>query len=378
MTVLTRPLPLSASEDADIQRELADWKSIVAPYQKPDRRRALWQVANTFVPFIAIWVAMYFAYDYSLGLTLALGVLNGFFLTRLFIIQHDCGHNSFLADRKQNEFLGWVCSLFTTVPFTYWSRVHAYHHGHTGQLEHRGIGDVNFLTVEEYRRRGAWGRLRYRIFRSPFVLVLVAPVLYMLVMVRIPHNDFEGWGKVYRRLYLNNTAIVAVYALLGYTLGWAAFAVIQGTTVLSFSIIAFWFFYVQHSHEEAYARWEGSWDFLLAAIRGATYYDLPRAFHWLTGSIGYHHIHHLSSRIPNYNLARCAQHNPVLQKFVTRITFTESLPMLSNKLWDERRRRMISFPEFARTEAERTEIEEPVAKRRGRSPGSVRIFNSRA
>ena len=348
------PVPASrplAPSEATIQRELRDWRAIVAPYQHPDTRRAVRQIADTFGPFLALWVAMYFAYPYSLAATLALGVVAAFLLVRVFIIQHDCGHGSFLASRRGNTAVGWACSLFSTIPYTYWSRVHAFHHGHVGQLEHRNVGDIDFLTVDEYRARSPWHRFRYRVFRHPLVLTLVAPLLYITVMVRIPKVSKPGWSGVHRRLHVNNLVVLAAYLVLGYGLGWARFAVIQGSVVLMFATIAFWFFYVQHQHEETYMRWTGKWDYLMAAIRGATFYDLPPAFHWLTGDIGYHHIHHLSSRIPNYHLARCARENPVLQKFVTKVTFLESVPMLANKLWDERAQRMISFGEFGRLPA---------------------------
>ena len=346
-----RPHVLPPAKEGEIHRALADWKSIVAPYQAPSGRRAAWQIVNTLVPLLAVWVAMYLAYATSVWLTLALSVPAAFLLVRLFIIQHDCGHYSFVRGRRRSDLIGWACSFLTTVPYTYWSRVHSFHHGHVGQLEHRNVGDIDFLTVAEYRARSTWGRLRYRIFRSAPVLTLVAPLLYITVMVRFPKVWYPGWRPVHLRLHLNNLAILAAYAALGYTLGWARFAVVQGSIVLGFSVIAFWFFYVQHQHEETYMRWSGDWDYLLAAIRGATLYDLPPLFHWLTGNIGYHHIHHLSSRIPNYNLARCARENPVLQRYVTSVTFTESLGLLTHKLWDERAGRMISFGEFGRVHA---------------------------
>ncbi len=345
------PQTLASFNEAVIKSDLANWKKIVARYQVPDWKQATWQLVNSFGPFVALWVAMYFAYDHSLLLTLGLGVINAFFLVRIFIIQHDCGHYSFLKSRKRNDFVGWVCSFFSTIPYTYWSRVHSYHHGHTGQLEHRDIGDIDFLTVDEYRAKSTWGRLKYRIFRNPFVIFGIVPVIYFGVMLRLPKITFPGWNKVHVKQHLNNLALLGVYVLLGYALGWVEFAVIQGSIVFFFGVIAFWFFYVQHQHEETYMRWSEKWDYLLAAIRGATFYDLPRVAHFLTGNIGFHHIHHLSSRIPNYNLARCARENPVLQKYVTRVNFRESLPMMFNKLWDERAGRMISFREFQRRES---------------------------
>ena len=339
-------VPFNGINETVIKAELSNWKSIVARYQYPDWRKASLQMLTSFGPFLALWVAMYFSLDYSIWLTLALGVLNAFFLVRIFIIQHDCGHFSFLKSRKANDVIGWICSFFSTIPYTYWSRVHSHHHGHTGKLEHRDIGDINFLTVDEYRQRSAWGKFTYRIFRNPFVVFGIIPVIYLGVMLRIQNISFPGWRPVHIRQHINNLALLALYVALGFLLGWKHFLVVQGSTLFFFGTIAFWFFYVQHQHEETYQRWTNRWDYLLASIRGATFYKLPRIGHWLTGNIGYHHIHHLSSRIPNYNLARCARENPILQKYVTTITFRESLPMMFNKLWDEDTQRMISFREF--------------------------------
>jgi len=348
MTKIAAQFP--SLNEAAIKAELSNWKSIVAKYQVPDWRKATWQLVNSFGPFVALWVAMYFAVDYSIALTLGLGVLNAFFLVRIFIIQHDCGHFSFLKSRKANDIVGWVCSFFSTIPYTYWSRVHSYHHGHTGQLEHRDIGDIDFLTVDEFRERSAWGRFKYRLFRNPFVIFGIIPVIYLSVIMRWPRVNFSGWKPVIIKNHLNNIALAAVYVALGFLLGWKHFLIVQGSVVFFFIVIAFWFFYVQHQHEDTYMRWTAKWDYLLAAIRGATFYRLPRFMHFLTGNIGFHHIHHLSSRIPNYNLRKCAEENPILQKYVTSVTFIQSLPMVMNKLWDEETARMISFREYYRRE----------------------------
>ncbi len=339
-------VPFNSFSEAAVKQDLANWKQIVAKYQVPDWRRAAWQIANTFGPFLAIWVLMYFTLNYSLTLTLALGLLNAFFLVRIFIIQHDCGHFSFLKNRKANDTIGWICSFFSTIPYSYWSRVHSYHHGHTGQLEHRDIGDIDFLTVDEYRQRSNWGKIKYRIFRNPLVIFGIVPALYLGLVLRYPRISFPGWKPVHIKQHINNVAMLVVYLGLAWLLGWKHFIVVQGSIVLFFGTIAFWFFYVQHQHEDTYMRWGEKWDYLLAAIRGATFYKLPKVVHFLTGNIGYHHIHHLSSRIPNYNLARCAEENPILQKYVTKVTFWESLPMMFNKLWDEDSARMISFREY--------------------------------
>ena len=190
-------VPIGTLDEAAVKHDLKDWKKIVAKYQVPDWRRATWQIVNSFGPFVALWVAMYFLLDYSVAATLALGVVAAFFLVRIFIIQHDCGHFSFLKSRKANDVVGWVCSFFSTIPYTYWSRVHSYHHGHTGKLEHRDIGDIDFDTVAEYRAKGTWGKIKYRIFRNPFVIFGVIPVVYFGIMLRFPRISFPGWKPVH-------------------------------------------------------------------------------------------------------------------------------------------------------------------------------------
>lgn len=335
----------------EINEGLRNWKAIVAKYQKANSAKAIGQMFSSFGPFVALWIAMCFSVNYSILLTLALAIVNAFFLVRIFIIQHDCGHYSFFKKRKVNDAIGFVCSFFSTIPYTYWARVHSYHHGHTGQLEHRDIGDIDFLTVEEYRELSKWGRFKYRLFRNPIVLFMIVPVIYLGVMLRVQGISFEGWKKVHIKQHVNNALIAVVYIALGFLVGWKTFLIVQGSTIFFFGIIAFWFFYVQHQHEHTYMQWTKNWDYLTAAIKGATFYKLPRLLHFLTGNIGYHHIHHLSSRIPNYNLRKCAKENPVLQRYVTKISFFQSLPMMFNKLWDEEKQRMISFREFYRAES---------------------------
>ncbi len=340
--------------ETEIQEQLKNWKKIVKPYQKPSTKKAVIQLLNTFLPYLALWVLMYFSLSWSYWITFALALVNGFILARIFIIQHDCGHMSFLKSRKWNKFIGWICSFFSTIPFGYWAAVHNFHHGHSGQLELRDIGDVPMLTSEEFRQRSPLGRLSYRIFRTPFFLFIIVPLGYLVGPMRIPFIRVKSAKKEYLSMLKNNIVLVLVYVGLGFLLGWKAFFLVQLPIVGIFMIIAFWFFYVQHQHEETYKRWKENWSFLVASIRGATYYKLPKVFQWLSGNIGFHHIHHLSARIPNYNLERCAKENPILQKYVTTMTFRDSLKCIFNKLWDEQEQRMITFREFYRLERMRT------------------------
>ncbi|MEM8524938.1 MAG: fatty acid desaturase [Bacteroidota bacterium] len=336
--------------DGEIKEALKNWKSIVKKYQKPSTKKAVVQLVNSFLPFLGLWVLMYFSLSWSYWITLGLAAINCFFLVRIFIIQHDCGHQSFFKKTSWNNAVGFICSFFSSIPYNYWSRVHSFHHGHVGQLDFRDIGDINFLTVEEFRELSLWGRFKYRIFRNPIVLFFIVPMIYMGVMLRYPSINFQGWKNVTQKQLINNTAMLAVYIILGFLIGWKAFLMIQIPIIWFFGVVSFWFFYVQHQHEEGYMRWKDNWDYVLAAIKGSSYYKLPRLFQWLTGNIGFHHIHHLNSRIPNYQLAKCAKENPILQKYTTILTFRDSLKMMFHKLWDEQSNRMISFREFYRME----------------------------
>ena len=343
--------------EKEILASLSNWKQIIKNYQIPSTKKAIVQLSNSFIPYIAMWVLMYFTWNWSITVTLLLSVINAFFLVRIFIIQHDCGHQSFLKSKKWNNAVGFACSIFSSMPYKYWARIHNYHHGHTGQLEARDIGDIKFLTVKEYRELSRFGRLKYRIFRNPLVLFLVSPVFYFTVTNRNPFEAFKGmvarvkWSQV-----RNNLFILITYLALGAILGWVKFMAIQLFTIFFLAVISFWFFYVQHSHESTYHQWKNNWNYILAALRGASYYKLPKVFQWLTGNIGLHHIHHLSSLIPNYNLEKCMKENPILNKYANIITFKESLKCMQNKLWDEQKQRMISFKEFYMAERMRLSI----------------------
>ncbi|PTM11655.1 MAG: fatty acid desaturase [Bacteroidetes bacterium] len=337
---------MSIYSDQEIKAALADWPQRFKTYAQANHRKAIWQLVTTFVPFVALWVLMYYSLSWSYWITLGLGLVNAFFTVRIFIIQHDCGHRSYFKDQRWNRFVGWVCSLFTFIPYNYWSQVHDFHHGHSGQLEVRDIGDIQTMTVQEYREATPRQRLGYRIFRMPIITFVIGPVVYLLRNNRFTLVKLQGWQRNQKWLRLNNFLLLAAYVLGGVLLGWKNFLLIQAPIVFFFAIIAVWFFYVQHQHEMAYKQWRDNWDYLLSAIRGSSYYQLPKWLHFLTGNIGYHHIHHLNSKIPSYNLVRCAQENPDLQKYVTSVTFWESLQFMFHKLWDEQTERMITFREF--------------------------------
>ncbi len=317
-----------------------------AKYTKTDATKAVIQIVNSFVPFIGIWILMYYSLDYSYWLTFLLGILNAFFLVRIFIIQHDCGHRTFVSNNKARQIIGYVCSLFSTIPYHYWAKSHHIHHSHNGQLELRDIGDVNTLTVTEYKALNSWDRFKYRLFRSIPVMFFLGPVYYVVIHNRFALIKMDVFKNEKWRLHLNNAILLAIFLTLGYFLDFGKFFLTHFTIIILFSVIAIWFFYIQHQHEEAYKQWKDKWDYLTAAVRGSTYYKVPAMFNWLTGNIGIHHIHHLNPAIPNYNLKKALEENQWINQHVTVLTFWESLRLASNKLWDESQHKMITFKEY--------------------------------
>lgn len=327
--------------------QLKQLPQIVKNYQLPDPKKATVQMINSFTPFIGLWIAMYLLLDVSIPLVLCLAVVNAFFLVRIFIIQHDCGHQAFLANRKANDIIGAACSFLSFIPYKYWAKSHNFHHGHNGMLwEHRDIGDIDLLTVKEFKDLSRWRKFRYMIYRSFPVMFVIGPIWYILVHNRLPFINLKGWGIARRSLIWNNLFLIGIVALVVNLLGWKALLLVHLPILAFFGIIAVWFFYVQHQHETTYKEWKDKWEFIRAAIQGSTYYKLPKIWHWLTGNIGYHHIHHLNSLVPNYELQRCHHENPIFEKVANSITFTESLKCIYNKLWDEDKQRMISFREY--------------------------------
>jgi len=335
--------------DKEILDSLKNWRELVSSYKIPDNKKAVFQILNTFIPFVGLWTLMYFSLNWSIWITMAIGLVNALFLVRIFIIQHDCGHQSFSSSRKANKFIGKICSCFSSLPFSYWAKIHNFHHGHNGQIEVWDIGDIPTLTVDKYKQKSWLGKVAYRIWRMPIVTFVIAPIYYFSIANRIPTytKKMKNAKRMVTSLIKDNLLIVIVYVALSFLFGWK-FLFIQFFLIFTFGIIAFWFFYVQHQHERSYKQLRENWDYLLSAIKGSSYYKLPRVFQWLTGNIGIHHIHHLNSLIPNYNLPKALKDHPILTKYATTISFRESLSLMKHKLWDEVDERMVSFREASR------------------------------
>jgi omega-6 fatty acid desaturase (delta-12 desaturase) len=276
----------------------------------------------------------------SYWLTLLLAPLAAGFLVRVFIILHDCGHGSFFKSMKANDVLGTIAGIFTFTPYLQWRHGHAIHHATSGDLDRRNGGDVYTMTVEEYLRAPRWERIKYRVYRNPIILFGVAPVLLFVVLQRFGSPNSGKREK--KNLHLTNLAILAIVLLAGLTIGLKAFFLVHLPIIWLAATAGVWLFYVQHQFEDTYWEHHPDWRYLPAALQGSSYFKLPKLLQWFTGNIGFHHIHHLSPRIPNYNLERAFKENPLFQQ-VTIISFFESLKSVSLKLWDEQRQQLVGF-----------------------------------
>lgn len=327
-----------------------EWRTLVRPYQQPDTNKAAWQLVNSFGGLGTCAVLMYLSLSIGYWLTALLGVFAAGFLVRIFIIQHDCGHGAFFKKRRHNDIVGTVCSLFTLLPYKFWRKSHAIHHAHHAELEERGIGDVWTLTVAEYRQASRWKRMVYRIFRNPFFLFVLTPVINFVILSRFPLGGQESWHNGERSsVWWTNLAIATWVVAAGLWIGFDVLLLILLPVFVVASSVGTWLFYVQHQFEHTY--WENTpeWDYTLAALHGSSYYQLPRLLQWFTGNIGFHHIHHLSPRIPNYHLQQCHEQNPMLQQ-VVHLTLKSSLQTVWLALWDEEQNRLVSFREASQAE----------------------------
>jgi omega-6 fatty acid desaturase (delta-12 desaturase) len=323
------------------------WREIVARYSEPDARRGIIQLLNTGVPFLALFAAMLFGIHYQMWAMLVLALPAAALLLRLFMFQHDCGHGSFFQARWANDGLGRLLGVLTLTPYACWHRSHALHHASSGNLDRRGFGDIDTLTVREYFARPTWRRLRYRLYRHPLVLFGLGPAWHFLLRQRIPTGHPLRHRANWTSVLGTDVAIAALIAPIALTMGLHWFLLAYLPVVLLAGTIGVWLFYIQHQFEETYWNDAAGWSFQAAALEGASFYDLPRILHWVTGYIGFHHIHHLSSRIPNYRLRECFAENPELHH-AKRLSLLASVRCARLTLWDETSRRLVSFRDARR------------------------------
>jgi acyl-lipid omega-6 desaturase (Delta-12 desaturase) len=324
------------------------WKTLVAEYQQSQARKSIWQLCNSFIPFVLIWLLMLYALNYSYWITLLLAFPASGFIVRLFIIQHDCGHGSFFKSRRANDLCGLFCSIFTLTPYHYWRKSHAIHHANAGNLEHRGIGDIYTMTVNEYMQQTRWGKFKYRLYRNPLLLFLVIPTILFLFIYRFPSSRSKELRNYQFSVYITSLVIAGLIGTLIWLVGLKTFLIIQLPITFITSSTGAWLFFIQHQFENTYWADEEEWDYAYAALRGSSYYKLPKVLQWFTGNIGFHHIHHLSPRIPNYMLEKCHKEIPEFQKTATVLTIRTSLKSILLSLWDENQKKLVSFHQLKR------------------------------
>jgi omega-6 fatty acid desaturase (delta-12 desaturase) len=320
------------------------WEKVIMKYNKPSLIRSIWQICNSVIPYLVVWYLMYRSLSYSYWITLGLALLASGFLIRIFIIFHDCGHRSFFVSKRANTIVGMIMGILTLTPFYRWHHQHAIHHATSGNLDKRGVGDVWTKTVDEYLNSSTRDKFMYRAFRNPFVMFILGPVLVVAIQNRTTKKDMtrqEKWN-----VYFTNFIILSISVALSLIIGLKAFLLIQIPIVLIAHSLGIWLFYIQHQFDDVEWERQNKWDYKLSAINGSSFLKLPAVLQWFTGNIGFHHVHHLSSRIPNYYLSKCHYENEIFRS-VKPLLFLSTFRALSLGLWDEANKRMISFRALA-------------------------------
>jgi len=318
-------------------------KKQIAPFEQSTTKQSIWQIVNTLGPFIILWYLAYISLSVSYWLALIPAVFAAGFLTRIFIIFHDCTHHSFFKNRRANRIVGTIMGVLTLFPFDQWGHEHSVHHATSGNLDKRGTGDIWTLTVDEYLAAPLKLRFAYRFYRNPLVMFGLGPIYVFLLKNRFNRKGARKKEKM--NTYLTNVIIVALVALLCLAVGWQSFLLVQGSIFMISGSVGIWLFYVQHTFEDSYFEENEEWEYVLAAVEGSSFYKLPKLMQFLTGNIGYHHVHHLSPRVPNYKLEMAHNNTQPLENVPT-ITLATSLRSLRFRLWDEDSKNFISFKDI--------------------------------
>ncbi len=331
--------PHMAPTEPETTRE---WVRHLAKYRDPKLFRSLLELTATAGPFIALWALAWWSLSYSYWLTFALSLLNGFFVVRLFIIQHDCGHSSYFKNRITGDWVGRVLGVFTVTPYDVWKRAHNIHHSTSGNLDRRELGDIDTITVDEYQALSRWGRFKYRFYRNPVILFLIGPSYIFLLTNRLPMGMMKSGAKYWFSALGTNAAILTLLAIIVYFGGWMPLLLIFLPSTVMGATIGVWLFYVQHQFENTYWDRDENWNLHDAALHGSSHYVLPEPLQWLTGYIGIHHVHHMYARIPFYRLKEVLRDFPALNE-AQRLTIRESLSCVKLQLWDEKNRKLLTY-----------------------------------
>jgi acyl-lipid omega-6 desaturase (Delta-12 desaturase) len=329
-------------------------RAVLIKYQQPSTARAAWQIVNTFVPYALLWLLMYRVKETSLWLAIPLAILAGTLLVRVFIIFHDCGHGSFFKARWANDVTGFIAGVLTFTPYYHWRWQHGIHHGTSGHLDKRGVGDVWTMTVQEYLDSSRWKRFSYRFVRNPIVLFVIAPLYVFLFRQRFAESTASRRER--HSVWWMNLALFLVAVGMSWLFGIGPYLLLQTVAWMVAGASGIWLFYIQHQFEDAYWEREEQWDYTAAALQGSSYYKLPRILQWFSGNIGFHHIHHLSPSVPNYNLQRCHESDPIFQR-VQPITLLSSLKSLKFRFWDEPAKKLVGYGRMRQLRRERRERE---------------------
>ncbi len=318
----------------------ANFSQKIKYYQTPVLRKSIWQIANTFIPYVAIWVAIFYSLSISYWLTAFLIIWASAFLVRLFIIFHDCGHGSFFKSHKANAVIGKFFGILAFTPYYKWHNEHMKHHATVGNLDKRGTGDIWTMTKEEYLSSSKWERFKYQVYRHPVIMFGVGSLFVFIIQNRLTTKDMSK--KVKMNVYFTNTLLVAGFLVMSFIFGFWTFLIIQISIIYLASIAGLWLFYLQHQFEDVAWVRSDDWNYTKLALEGSSFVKFPKLLQWFSGNIGFHHIHHINARIPNYNLEKCYKENEVFKE-VEPVTFSKSLKTLKLRLWDEQLQKLVGF-----------------------------------
>jgi len=322
------------------------WVEIVTKYNKPDVKKSIWQIVNSLGPYVMMWYLMYRSLEISYWLTLALSLLTTGFLVRIFIIFHDCGHGSFFKSTRTNKIVGSILGSLVFTPYDYWHKSHAIHHSTVGNLDKRGHGDVWTLTTDEYQELSKKQKFIYRLYRHPVMLFGIGPFFLFVLWFRFPRKSMKPAER--NSIHITNLILLIIITGLILLMGWKAFLMIQLPVIYLATMGGVWLFYVQHQFEDVIWSRQDEWDYKRMAMEGSSFLKFPRILQWFSGNIGFHHVHHLGPKIPNYNLERCHKENEVFAK-IKPITILPGIQTLKFRLWDEKANRLISFRQYRKS-----------------------------